>query len=138
METFPENVSVLIIDDEDTVSGLIAKVVERMGAANVMIAKDGGDGLIIACREIPTLIICDISMSPVDGLSLLAGIRFSRNKTVSTIPVVMFTGLGDAAAESRATKLGVDGYYRKPFSPAGLSRVLAKAAKKRVEEGDDE
>lgn len=132
IEPFPPGVTLLVIEDDDTVMQLISRVAEKMGAQEVITAKNGGQGLLSACLKRPTLVVCDLNMSPVDGLSFLAGLRNARDAEISSIPVIIFTADTDTTGEVKASKLGVDGYYRKPFTPTGLSEALAKAARHRM------
>lgn len=134
LEQFSNSTTVLLIDDDDTILTLLSHLAKQMGAAEIYTAKDGADGLKLACNKIPTLVICDLAMLPVDGVSFLGGLRNSLNEVVSTIPVMMFTGEGTIDSEVKTTKLGISGFYKKPFNPHGLSQKLKAIADARIKE----
>lgn len=125
MERFAANdIRVLVIEDEDTTRSLLVRMLKAMGAAEVTEAANGSDGLRLACEHKPTLAICDVHMSPVDGLSFLGGVRAALDPKISSMPVVMFTAARDVAAVEKAKNLGVQGYLPKPFNPKGFSTFL--------------
>ena len=134
IEQFSAPVTLLVIDDDVTTLDLLTRLAEKMGAVEIMTAKDGGSGLLIACDKKPTLVVCDLGMYPVDGFSFLAGLRNSRDPVVASIPVVMFTAEGDTASEIRANKLGSTAYFKKPFNPRGLADRLYAIAEGRLSE----
>jgi len=121
------NARFLVVEDDQATRELITRLLEVMGAAKVWQAKDGSEGLRIACTEKPDLILCDLEMAPVDGLSLLAGLRFSRDFQVSSAKVIFFTSDKDLETMKKARQLGVEGYVSKPFNPPGFSAIIRKA-----------
>ncbi len=133
-EQFSGPVTLLVIDDDETVLGLLSHLAKQMGATEVLLAKDGGQGLLIACEKKPTLVVCDLGMYPVDGISFLAGLRHARDKEVASIPVVMFTAEGDTDSEVKTSRLGTAGYFKKPFNPKGLAVRLYAIAESRLKE----
>lgn len=116
-----DDVSVLVIDDDVSTRGLLVRILEIMGCCKVLEAADGGTGLRIAHESHPTLVICDVQMTPVDGMSFLGGLRHSINEQVARTPVLMFTADGTAGYMKKAKEIGVDGYIIKPFTPSGFS-----------------
>jgi two-component system chemotaxis response regulator CheY len=116
-----DDVTALLIDDDDTTRNLLGRIIEKMGVKTVYQAKDGSDGLRLAHENIPTFVICDIQMAPVDGLAFLGGLRNSMAPGVSSTPVLMFTSEKTSESMERAKKLGIDGYLVKPFNPKGFS-----------------
>ncbi len=134
VEKFINLTTILLIDDDDTILTILLHLAKQMGAAEIYTAKNGADGLKLACEKIPTLVICDLSMSPVDGVSFLGGLRNSLNEIVSTIPVMMFTGEGTIDSEVKTTKLGISGFYKKPFNPRGMSQKLKAIAEIRFKD----
>lgn len=125
LEKFPTgDISVLVVEDEESTRALLVRLLSAMGAAKVLEAQDGSEGLRLACLEKPTLAICDIEMAPVDGLSFLGGVRASLDKAVVSLPVVMFTASKESEAMEKARALGVQGYLLKPFTPQRFSSVI--------------
>ncbi len=112
--------SVLIVDDEDTIRDVIRRYLERDGFA-VREAADGYAALDAIEDEPPDLIVLDLMLPGVDGLSLTRQLR-ERHR----IPIIMLTAKGETSDRIRGLDLGADDYMAKPFSPQELvSRVKA-------------
>lgn len=124
-------VLILVVDDDPTTTGLLQRLFSAMGAREVVVARDGAEGLKLAFERRPALVICDIGMKPVDGLAFLGGLKASIRPEVAAIPVVMFSASRHPGAMQRAHALGVADYLIKPFNPAdfaaSVKAVLAKA-----------
>jgi heavy metal response regulator len=101
----------LVIEDQDKVSGFIKKGLEEEGYA-VDIARDGREGLDMALDRVHDLIILDIQLPKIDGLQIL---RELRDQGVAT-PVLLLTVR--ATIEDRVLGLdsGADDYLPKPFA----------------------
>ena len=125
-----DDVSVLVVEDDQTTRSLIVRMLKAMGAAVVHEADHGGEGLCLAWEHRPTIAICDVNMAPVDGLSFLGGVRAALDPRVSALPVVMFTAAKDGAAMEKARALGVQGYLLKPFNPKGFATVMCDVVAK--------
>jgi two-component system chemotaxis response regulator CheY len=133
MEKFDtEDVVVLVVDDDKVTTGLLNRLLTVMGAKEIIVARDGAEGLRTAFEKKPSLIVCDIGMKPVDGMAFLGGLKSSNKPDIARIPVVMFSSAAEPEAMERATALGAGGYMIKPFNPNGfateLKAVLAKSA----------
>lgn len=124
----------LVVEDDPTTRLLLTRLLSAMGAKEVITAKDGGEGLRVAFERRPGIVICDVEMSPVDGLAFLGGLRASITPEVAAIPVVMFTAntLGDAL--QRAKDLGVSGYMVKPFNPKGFASYVKEVLGRKYKE----
>lgn len=125
-----DDVTILVVEDDQTTRSLIMRMLKTMGAAQVFEAEHGADGLRLAWEHQPTIAICDVNMAPVDGLSFLGGVRAALNPKVSALPVVMFTGAKDSAALEKARALGVQGYLLKPFNPKGFASTMCDVVAK--------
>ena len=108
---------VLIIEDDK----ILSKTVEQClkGRYDIDSAYDGGEGLLYAKQEIYDLIILDIMMPVMDGITTLHKLR-----EVSTVPVIMLTAKNQEEDKLQGYEYGADDYMTKPFSPKVL---LAKA-----------
>lgn len=111
---------ILVIEDEEGIIHLINLYLKDAGY-NVLIAKDGADGLALHAREHPDLVILDIMLPAIDGFEVCRRIR-----AWSQTPILMLTArIGE---EDRITGLdiGADDYLAKPFNPREMvSRVRA-------------
>lgn len=107
----------LVIDDNRDIQSLISALLGD--AYNIMVADNGAQGLKMAIKYVPDIIICDVMMPVMDGMecvSLLKG-----EVTTSHIPVLMLTACTMDEQRTAGFDSGADGYLSKPFS----SEVLA-------------
>ena len=102
----------LVIDDNADIRRLVRELME--GQYNVIGARDGKEGLRMAARYVPDIIICDVMMPVMDGLEFCRLVK--EEVTTSHIPVLMLTAC--SMDEQRATGYdsGADGYLSKPFN----------------------
>ena len=114
------NQSILVVDDEETIREVVRRYLEREGFS-VEEAADGFEALDLIRSISPDLIILDLMLPGIDGLSLTQHIRHDRQ-----IPILMLTAKGEASDRIRGLDLGADDYVAKPFSPQEVvSRVRA-------------
>jgi DNA-binding response OmpR family regulator len=116
---------VLIIDDEAPLRVNIARLLKAEGYA-VIEADNGVAGVDVACKELPDLIICDITMPELDGFGTLFSLR--ENATTSQIPFIFLTASTKTYDRKWGLELGANDFLTKPFS---LNELLA-AVKKRL------
>jgi DNA-binding response OmpR family regulator len=109
--------SVLVIDDEADIRGLLRELLERAGY-EVAEGANGRDGLRALYATSPDLVLLDVSMPELDGWQTLERIR-----DVSDVPVVMLTARGAELEKVRGLKAGADDYVTKPF---GRQELLAR------------
>jgi len=121
---------ILIVDDErDIVKGLMIRL---QGAGyDIVTAFDGAQGVFMAHKEKPDLIILDIRMPAGNGFSVAQ--RLKRSIHTFTIPVIFLTGSPEKNAEDKAMALGARFYIKKPYDP----EELLDAIKRALEEGPD-
>jgi len=103
---------ILSIDDSKTIRLLLARLF-RPFACELMEAANGEEGLAVASRENPDLIILDYNMPVMDGIAMLRKMR--EDPRLKRTPVIMLTA--DSGLQSLATvaRLGVRDYVTKPF-----------------------
>ncbi|MGZ6793153.1 MAG: response regulator [Mycobacteriales bacterium] len=105
---------VLVVDDDPTVSDVVARYLEHAGYA-VAVVPDGRVALDKAVADPPDLVVLDLMLPGLDGLEV-----FTRLRAQAPVPVVMLTALGDEADRLVGLELGADDYVTKPFSPREL------------------
>lgn len=112
---------ILVADDEDRIRKLVGDFLSRHGY-EIIEAEDGGEALRLATAEpVPDLIILDVMMPVLDGLTVLSEIRRQNN-----VPVILLTAKGTENDQLDGFKLGADDYITKPFLPSLLvARVEA-------------
>ena len=115
---------ILIVDDErDIVKVLMIRL--QSGGYEVIAAFDGAQGVFMAHKEKPDLIILDIRMPAGDGFSVAE--RLKRSSHTWTIPVIFLTGSPEKDAEGRAMDLGARFYIKKPYDPEELLDAVKRA-----------
>jgi two-component system, OmpR family, response regulator ResD len=111
---------VLIVDDEPIVRDVVVRYLEHDGFETLTAANGDVARALIEERE-PALVVLDVMLPGIDGLSLC---RWIRER--SAIPVILLTARGEEADRIVGLDLGADDYVTKPFSPRELSaRVRA-------------
>ncbi|GCE19417.1 response regulator transcription factor [Dictyobacter kobayashii] len=111
---------ILVIEDEEGIIHLINLYLKDAGY-EVVVARDGADGLALHAREHPDLVVLDIMLPAIDGFEVCRRIR-AWSKT----PILMLTARGDEDDRIAGLEIGADDYLVKPFSPRELvSRVRA-------------
>jgi DNA-binding response OmpR family regulator len=118
---------VLIVDDERDI--VKAVMIRLQGAGyEVVTAFDGAQGVFMAHKEKPDLIILDIRMPAGNGFSVAQ--RLKRSMHTFTIPVIFLTGSPEKDAEKKAMALGARFYIKKPYDPEELLDAVKRALEK--------
>jgi two-component system OmpR family response regulator len=111
---------VLVVDDDPTVSEVVARYLERDGYAVETVA-DGRTALDRALAEPPDLVILDLMLPGIDGLEVCRRLR-----ALAPVPIVILTARGQENDRIVGLDLGADDYVAKPFSTKELvARVRA-------------
>ncbi|MCP4139664.1 MAG: response regulator transcription factor [Chloroflexi bacterium] len=112
--------TILVVDDEETIREVVRRYLERDGYL-VKEAADGYEALRIIQDDNPALIVLDLMLPGIDGLSLTQHLRLDRQ-----IPIIMLTAKSEDSDRIRGLDLGADDYITKPFNPQEVvSRVRA-------------
>lgn len=124
------NETILIIEDEQTLANNLADKLRAEGY-NVSIAVDGEAGWDKVRAEKPNLLVLDIMLPGLDGLSLCRMIRNERS--IGRTPIIMLTARGTEVDKIVGLESGADDYMVKPF---GLGEFLARvrAVLRRIED----
>src|SRR5512139_2863016 len=119
-----ERKKILIVDDErDIVRAVMIRLQSR--GYEVVAAFDGAQGVFMAHKEKPDLIILDIRMPAGDGFSVAQ--RLKRSIHTFTIPIIFLTGSPEKNAEEKAMALGARFYIKKPYDPEELLDAIKRA-----------
>lgn len=122
-------VKILVVEDEET---LLHNLTDKLRAEGftVVTANEGESGLQKIRAEVPDLIILDIMLPGLDGLSICRMVRHDAN--TSHIPIIMLTARGTEVDKIVGLESGADDYIVKPF---GLGEFLARvrAVLRRIE-----
>ncbi len=125
------NKSILIVEDETRIRFLLRDYFAREKNFTIYEAENGLEALNIFKEKKIDLIILDIMMPVMDGLTALKKIR-----EVSTVPVVLLTAKGQEEDKLQGYDYGADDYMTKPFSPNVLVAKVKALLKRTIENVD--
>src|SRR3954466_1274835 len=114
---------ILVVDDEADIRGLLKEILSEEGY-EVDVAANAIQARASRARQTPDLVLLDIWMPDVDGISLL---REWSASTTDGCPVVMMSGHGTVETAVEATRLGAFDFVEKPLSLAKLLRTVERA-----------
>lgn len=128
----PDKPIVLVIDDNSDIRSMVGQLLNN--EYNIITASNGKEGVRMAARYVPDLIICDVMMPVMDGMECCR--RIKSEVTTSHIPVLMLTACTMDEQRIEGYDNGADGYLSKPFSSAVLLSRCASliANRKRIKE----
>jgi len=118
---------ILVVDDNEVILKTISLKLQGAGY-KVITALDGSEAVACARKEVPDLILLDISFPPdVDGVPW-DGFRimewFHRLDTAKKIPVIIITGSEDSKYKDRAVTSGAVAFFHKPIDHDDLLKVV--------------
>jgi DNA-binding response OmpR family regulator len=115
--------TILVIDDNESIRDGLKTILNNR--YRVIMACDGVDGLKLAIKNTPDLILLDIIMPRLDGFLTCEALR--QEETTRDIPIIMVTALRSTQERIHAFKVGADDYISKPFDSEELvTRIEAK------------
>ena len=129
----PPDMRVLIVDDDPVVRKALHSMLKAQGCNSVIEAENGDKAVELMRQALPSLVVSDVGMAPVDGFALVQELRGS-NHNLFDIPIIFLTNHGEVESVRRALKMGVDGYLLKPVNALKLhdkiDEVLAARRRK--------
>jgi len=108
---------VLIVDDEPHMLR-VTELSLKKGGYTLILGRNGREAIELARRELPALIIMDVLMPEVDGLTALRQLK--QEHSLNQIPVIMLTARGHVMTRQEAADSGATLFLTKPFSPTQL------------------
>jgi DNA-binding response OmpR family regulator len=115
---------VLVIDDEPDVL-MLCRVNLQLAGHEVVEAANGKDGLELARTLVPDVVVLDVMLPNVDGLTVLS--ELASSEATRHIPVVMLTAKTQLEDRRKAWRAGCTEYLTKPFSPIELVELVGRA-----------
>jgi len=113
--------TILIVEDEAKIAGLIRDYLEKVGGYQTHWVDRGDEAMAAFEKVSPNLVLLDLMLPGMDGLEVCKAIRLK-----SQVPVIMVTALVEEIDRLLGLELGADDYICKPFSPRELvARVKA-------------
>lgn len=121
--TAPVTANILTVDDSASIRQAI-KIALTAAGYGVTEAGDGAEGLKKAEAGGFDLIITDLNMPVMDGLTMIQELR--KRQSLAGVPIVFLTTESDDGAKQQAKAAGATGWMTKPFEPEQLVRVAKK------------
>ena len=125
MQSTPDPLTVLVVDDEKGIRDGSKRIISRMGC-DVLTAQNGDEGLTILDGNDVAIVLLDLKMPGIDGMEVLKRIQtMNRN-----ILVIVITGFATVETAIEAMKQGAYDFVSKPFEPDQLRIVVNRAREK--------
>ncbi len=118
---------ILLIEDNKDVRENTAEIL-KLASYDVLTAGNGKEGVEIAQKEKPDLIICDIMMPVLDGHGVLH--LLSKNEETASLPFIFLTAKADRSDFRKGMEMGADDYLTKPFDDVELLNAIEIRLKK--------
>jgi two-component system, chemotaxis family, chemotaxis protein CheY len=120
-----ENISVLIVEDNQPMLELAKSIMMTFGVENIETARNGEDGFKLFCKQKPDIVIADWMMKPMDGISLTRRIRNDPASVNPFTPVILMTGFSEkrrvmqalTAAARRLPDMRVNSNVKPMYAP---------------------
>ncbi len=118
---------ILLVDDSATVRGLVARALRLAGLplGDVLQAGNGAEALEVLKTQEVDVIVTDIHMPEMDGLTLIRHLR--ADPSFKDLPVIVVSTEGGAERIAEARELGISAYLRKPFKPEQVKEAVNSA-----------
>ena len=118
---------VLLADDSMTIRMILKNLLGELGITDVAESRNGQEALDLLSQSQFDLVLTDIHMPKVDGLTVLEEIKTNPGSTHKYVPVVVISSDTDYRQIDRAKNLGAFGYIKKPFKRESLQAAIAAA-----------
>jgi DNA-binding NarL/FixJ family response regulator len=112
---------ILVIDDDTKLRQQFAELL-RLEGYNVVEARNGRDGIDQARRDVPDLVLCDITMPEMNGHRVLETLR--AEPRTAHVPFIFLTAWNDPGDVRTGMNLGADDYLTKPMVPSDLTAAV--------------
>lgn len=119
--------TILVIDDNNDIRENTAEILEMAGY-KTLTAENGKQGVDLAIKEKPNLIVCDIMMPELDGYGVLHMLR--KNDDTQNIPFIFLTAKTERSDFRKGMEMGADDYVTKPFEDIELLNAIEVRLKK--------
>ncbi|MEI6409865.1 MAG: response regulator [Bacteroidota bacterium] len=118
---------ILIVEDNEPVRENLREIM-MLNGYQVVTAANGKEGVEMAVKELPDLILCDIMMPELDGYGVFQAL--SRQQFISEVPFIYLTSKSELENVRQGMSLGADDYVAKPFDVTALLLTIEKRLNK--------
>ncbi|MFH1292648.1 MAG: response regulator [Pseudomonadota bacterium] len=123
-----EQYKVLVIEDDETARGQLAKAIRKEGY-EVVVAEDGRAGVELFKKELPEIVVSDLKMPGIDGMEVMHTVRRLSKNT----QIILVTAFGETDTVISALREGALDYLKKPLDLDQLTVALGRAKEKVME-----
>ena len=116
--------TILIADDQTLLVAVTRNYLESLGF-QVITARDGREAVELAFSLKPDLILMDVRMPVVDGLTAIRQIRASHDPAICGIAIITLSGMTGASEQEKCLSAGATAHLNKPFGIRDLDRIIA-------------
>ena len=124
--------TVLVVDDVELMRQLVRRILRDVGVLEVDLASDATLALEMIHNRDYDLVITDLLMEGMDGITLLRELRHSVDVQKAQTPVVVFSGHSDREVLKKAIDMGVEDFLVKPIAPKTLAERLKRICTHRL------
>ena len=117
------NLTIVVVEDHDDTRRYLGLFLDRLGA-NVVLARNGVEGLEAIRNSRPNLVLSDIYMPEMDGFELLREIRALGLEAGGSVPAIAMTAVVTSADRARILNAGFQACLSKPFTPGKLVETI--------------
>lgn len=114
--------NILLVVDDNEINLKLVKTILELDGYKVITALNGKETLDIIKNIVPKLILMDLQLPDMDGLTVTKKIK--EIEIYKNIPIIALTALAMKGAEEKAIDYGIDAYITKPFEPDELSKIV--------------
>lgn len=115
-----DKLTVLIADDSESIRQLLTTVLRTLGIGQIVAVEDGRAALEVLRKREVDILIADLAMKPMDGISLVKAIRSGPDSPKPTLPVILMTAHSERHLIEAARDAGVTEAVAKPVSARSL------------------
>jgi len=119
--------TILLIEDNNDIRENMAEIIE-MANYKVLTAADGKQGVELAMKQKPDLVVCDIMMPVLDGYGVLHMLH--KNPDLKSVPFIFLSAMAERAEVRKGMELGADDYITKPCSGTELLNAIESRLKR--------
>jgi CheY-like chemotaxis protein len=128
---------VLVIDDDEDSRNILVEVLQFAGAT-VTACSDAYDALANLKKRLrPDVIVCDLALPRMDGLTFLGALRAHPDPTTRRIPMIAVTAYGELYGPLQLLKLRCEAYMTKPLSLERLCNAVKKLSALATRRGEN-
>ena len=128
MENLAAQKTILLVDDSSLICHVVSHVLKESGYS-VLTAKNGSEGVLLAKKYNPNLVIMDVEMPVMNGID--ATIQIKATPIISQIPIIIFTSLGREEDIARAKEAGCQGFLSKPVCKEEITAEVERLLQRR-------